>query len=214
MFAPGDLFGSYEVAGPLHRPRLASLNQPTIGGIYGLEEAHGIPAWSWNWSRVRSCAAHRVAGRNRVALDHDEFQPFVALDLDNKWESKGVLRPYQLAIPFRRSIRGEHQSGERAAGGAFEVSDGIVIPPGRDHWKQYRLEVATAQKRRLYAQVTWWFGGFYTGWAGVALRSRWLISSRMSVPHRLPAVHRVLAALVAVAMPVLSALAVIRAPNG
>ena len=48
----------------------------------------------------------------------------------------------------------------------FEVSDGIVIPPGRYHWKQYRLEVATAQKRRLYAQVTWWFGGFYSGWRG------------------------------------------------
>jgi hypothetical protein len=28
---------------------------------------------------------------------------------------------------------------------------------------RYRLEVGTAQKRRLYAQVTWWFGGFYDG---------------------------------------------------
>ena len=25
------------------------------------------------------------------------------------------------------------------------------------------MEVGTAQKRRLYAQVTWWFGGFYDG---------------------------------------------------
>lgn len=33
----------------------------------------------------------------------------------------------------------------------------------RYHWKQYRLEVGTAQKRRLYTQVTWWFGGFYDG---------------------------------------------------
>ena len=28
---------------------------------------------------------------------------------------------------------------------------------------RYRLEAGTAQKRRLYAQVTWWFGGFYDG---------------------------------------------------
>jgi hypothetical protein len=28
---------------------------------------------------------------------------------------------------------------------------------------RYRLEVGTAQKRRLYSQVTWWFGDFYDG---------------------------------------------------
>jgi hypothetical protein len=28
---------------------------------------------------------------------------------------------------------------------------------------QYRLEAGTAQKRRLYTQLTWWFGGFYDG---------------------------------------------------
>ena len=29
---------------------------------------------------------------------------------------------------------------------------------------RYRLEAGTAQKRRLFGQATWWFGGFYTGW--------------------------------------------------
>jgi hypothetical protein len=52
--------------------------------------------------------------------------------------------------------------GERLVA-PFEVSDGVVIPPGRYHWQQYRLEVGTAQKRRLYTQFTWWFGGFYDG---------------------------------------------------
>ena len=28
---------------------------------------------------------------------------------------------------------------------------------------RYRVEVGTAQKRRLYSQVTWWFGDFYDG---------------------------------------------------
>ena len=45
----------------------------------------------------------------------------------------------------------------------FEVADGVVIPAGAYHWRRYRVEVGTAQKRRLYAQVTWWFGGFYDG---------------------------------------------------
>ncbi|MGH9146956.1 MAG: hypothetical protein ACRD1Q_09620, partial [Vicinamibacterales bacterium] len=31
------------------------------------------------------------------------------------------------------------------------------------HWRRYRLEVETAQKRRLWTQVTWWFGDFYNG---------------------------------------------------
>ena len=43
------------------------------------------------------------------------------------------------------------------------MADGVVIAPGPYHWMRYRLEVGTAQKRRLYAQVTWWFGGFYDG---------------------------------------------------
>ena len=48
-------------------------------------------------------------------------------------------------------------------GRTFEVADGVVVPPGSYHWNRYRLEVGTAQKRRLYTQVTWWFGGFYGG---------------------------------------------------
>jgi hypothetical protein len=39
----------------------------------------------------------------------------------------------------------------------------VIIPAGPYEWRQYRLEADTAQKRRLYAQVTWWFGGFYNG---------------------------------------------------
>ena len=35
--------------------------------------------------------------------------------------------------------------------------------PGAYHWRRYRLEAGTAQKRRLYTQLTWWFGGFYDG---------------------------------------------------
>jgi len=39
----------------------------------------------------------------------------------------------------------------------------VPIPPGTYQWRQYRLEAGTAQKRRLYTQLTWWFGGFYNG---------------------------------------------------
>lgn len=45
----------------------------------------------------------------------------------------------------------------------FEVANGVFIPPGSYEWMRYRLEAGTAQKRRLYAQVTWWFSDFYNG---------------------------------------------------
>lgn len=45
----------------------------------------------------------------------------------------------------------------------FEIAEGVVIPVGTYDWRRYRLEVETAAKRRLAAQLTWWFGGFYDG---------------------------------------------------
>ena len=53
-------------------------------------------------------------------------------------------------------------TGERLVA-PYEVVRGVVIPPGSSHWRRYRLEAGTAQKRRVYTQVTWWFGGFYDG---------------------------------------------------
>jgi hypothetical protein len=45
----------------------------------------------------------------------------------------------------------------------FAVTDRVAIPSGSYHWRQYRLELQTAAKRKLSGQATWWFGGFYTG---------------------------------------------------
>jgi hypothetical protein len=93
-----------------------------------------------------------------------QFQPFVASDLSGHWES------YQLFFApinwrFRSGDRFEfnaNPTGERLAA-PFEVADNVVINPGAYHWRRYRLEVETAPKRRLWTQVTWWFGEFYDG---------------------------------------------------
>ncbi|MBX7183753.1 MAG: carbohydrate binding family 9 domain-containing protein [Vicinamibacteria bacterium] len=53
-------------------------------------------------------------------------------------------------------------AGERLSA-PFEIAPGVVIPVGTYDWKRYRLEAGTAAKRRLAAQVTWWFGSFYNG---------------------------------------------------
>ena len=83
---------------------------------------------------------------------------------DGRWESYRVFcAPDQLAVPERRSRRVQREPDRRATGRAVRVVDGVTIAPGAYHWRQYRLEAGTAQKRRFYTQLTWWFGGFYDG---------------------------------------------------
>ena len=98
--------------------------------------------------RPRQPDAHRL--RPAPAARH-EFEPFVALDLN---EPVGELRVFfaPLNWRFRSGDRVEfnlNPTGERLVA-PFEVSDGVVIAPGSYHWRQYRLEAGTAQKRRLY----------------------------------------------------------------
>ena len=92
-----------------------------------------------------------------------QFMPFLATDLSGRWESYRVfVAPVNWR--FRSGDRVEvnvNPTGERLV--APFIIDGVEIPPGSYHWTRYRLEAGTAQKRRLYAQVTWWFGGFYDG---------------------------------------------------
>jgi hypothetical protein len=92
------------------------------------------------------------------------FRPELATDLSGRWESYfGFSSP--LHWRFRSGERVEfnlNPTGERLTE-PFEVARGVVVPPGSYHWRQYKLEGGTAQKRRLYAQVTWLSGGFYTG---------------------------------------------------
>ena len=93
-----------------------------------------------------------------------EFGPFVAHDLAGRWESYRVFAA-PINWRFRSGDRAEFNvvpTGERLRE-PFEVAAGVVIPPGSYNWLRYRLEAGTAQKRRLYAQLTWWFGDFYNG---------------------------------------------------
>jgi uncharacterized protein DUF5916 len=93
-----------------------------------------------------------------------ELEPSLATDLSGRWESYRV---------FWAPINWRLRSGDRVEFNAvpvgerltdpFEVARGVVIPPGSYEWRRYRLEAGTAQKRRLYSQVTWWFGDFYNG---------------------------------------------------
>ena len=93
-----------------------------------------------------------------------EFDPSLVTDLAGRWES---YRVFMAPINWRlrsgdRVEFNVNPTGERLLE-PFDVATGGPIPPGAYQWRRYRLEAGTAQKRRVYAQVTWWFGGFYNG---------------------------------------------------
>jgi len=93
-----------------------------------------------------------------------ELNPSLATDLSGRWESYRVFMA-PVNWRFRSGDRVEfnaNPTGERLVA-PFEIADGVTIAPGSYHWRRYRLEAGTAQKRRFYTQVTWWFGGFYGG---------------------------------------------------
>ena len=104
----------------------------------------------------------RIASGPLQQLFH-EFEPSVATDLAGRWESYRVFFA-PVNWRFRSGDRFEfnvNPTGERLVA-PFAIAD-VLIPAGSYHWKRYRLEVGTAQKRRLHSQVTWWFGDFYDG---------------------------------------------------
>jgi hypothetical protein len=111
----------------------------------------------------------QVDNSNRLSrgpIQQMEFEigPEVVLDLNGRWESYDVFFA-PLNWRFRSGDRIElnaNPTGERLIE-PFEVADGVIIPEGTYHWRRYRAEVGTAQKRRFYTQLTAWFGGFYNG---------------------------------------------------
>jgi hypothetical protein len=45
----------------------------------------------------------------------------------------------------------------------FEISDGVVVPPGSYRWSRYSAEVETADKRPWEVEASWRWGRFYGG---------------------------------------------------
>jgi hypothetical protein len=106
----------------------------------------------------------RPIGPLRVRTMLHELQNRVVTDSRGKWESYRVF-----TAPFNWRLESGDRyefnvvpTGERLTD-AFEIADGVFIPPGSYHWNRYRLEGQFAAKRELSGQLTWWFGDFYGG---------------------------------------------------
>ncbi|HEV8385321.1 MAG TPA: hypothetical protein VGQ11_10665, partial [Candidatus Acidoferrales bacterium] len=45
----------------------------------------------------------------------------------------------------------------------FEISTGVILPPGDYRFTRWRGEFGTASKRRWKVDGTWWFGAYWSG---------------------------------------------------
>ncbi len=93
-----------------------------------------------------------------------EFEPEYITNLDNRVENWRVFM-----APFNtRTESGEHLEWNlipefEHLDAPFEISPGVIIPPGSYQWLRYRAEVNTATKRPWVVDGAWWYGGFYDG---------------------------------------------------
>ena len=76
-----------------------------------------------------------------------------ATAIDWHFKSGDAVHPFNTKIAYEQLFA------------PFEISPGVVLPPGEYRSTRWRLQFATAQKRRWNATVDWWFGPYWSGHA-------------------------------------------------
>ncbi len=141
-----DIAASYRYVGDGFDPSLGFVPRPAVKAY-----------------RASVVYAPRLEGTFIRQMFHEFFADYVT-SLKNDRES---YRVFMAPINWRLESGDRFEAnfvptGERLFA-PFEIAEGVVIPVGTYDWRRYRVEVETAAKRRLFGQLTWWFGGFYNG---------------------------------------------------
>jgi hypothetical protein len=93
-----------------------------------------------------------------------ELQPEVVTNLRNEVETWSVFTaPFNLRTESGDELQWNYVPQFERLNEPFEVSPGVVIPPGSYRWTRYRAEVETATKRPWVVEAAWGWGGFYAG---------------------------------------------------
>jgi len=125
----------------------------------------------------------RAIGPLHVRQLFHEFQPYVISDLDGRWQSYYV---FMAPINWRLESGDRFEfnvvpQGERLTE-PFEISAGVIIPPGAYSFLRYRLEGGLATKRKFSGTYTWRYGTFYDGRLDqIQIASSWKPSSLVIV---------------------------------
>jgi len=141
-----DIFASYRRIGDGFDPSLGFVPRKAIQEYKGFITWVPRPDWSW------------------LRLMRPELFMTLVTDLGNRRESYRIFTA-PVNWLFESGDRVEFNwvpEGERLTE-PFEISDGVVIPPGDYHWSRFRIEGQLAAKRMLSGIASWWWGDFYGG---------------------------------------------------
>ena len=90
--------------------------------------------------------------------------PGIFVDLDGRWQSYALRTiPLQLDLESGDTPRLSVTPTGEQLDEPFEISEGVVIPPGEYEWIRYQVGWEFAAKRKLNGGVNWSFGDFYEG---------------------------------------------------
>lgn len=122
-----------------------------------------VPRKGVHYNRLRVTFAPRPENGWLRQMFNELFITYIE-ELNGQWQSYGVFMApinwrFESGDRFEANIypQGEYLSS------AFEISDGVVLEPGDYNFVRYRVEGEFAAKRKLGGQISYWFGGFYTG---------------------------------------------------
>jgi hypothetical protein len=122
-----------------------------------------VPRRGTNWYQTGCMYAPRPKGTFIRQMFHRLYPALVA-DLDGRWESYEIeITPVDWLLESGDNPEFTiTPTGERLVA-PFQIAENVVVGPGSYHWRRFRLELESASKRKLAAEATWTFGGFYTG---------------------------------------------------
>jgi hypothetical protein len=122
-----------------------------------------VPRRGVNWYQAGCMYAPRPKNTFIRQMFH-RLYPTLVTDLDGRWESYEVqITPVSWQLESGDGVEFHVvPTGERLLA-PFEITDNVVVDPGSYGWRRFRLEVEAASKRKLAAEGTYTFGGFYTG---------------------------------------------------
>jgi hypothetical protein len=122
-----------------------------------------VPRRGINWYQTGCMYAPRPKGTFIRQMFH-RLYPALVTDLDGRWESYEIeITPVDWLLESGDNPEFTiTPTGERLIV-PFQIAENVVVGSGSYHWRRFRLELESASKRKLAAEATWTFGGFYTG---------------------------------------------------
>lgn len=93
-----------------------------------------------------------------------EFLPVVFTDLEGRLLDYRIFTaPMHFVTESQERIEFNVIPEFQRLDEVFEIHPGVIIPPGDYKWTRYRAEISTANRRPWVAELSDWWGSFFSG---------------------------------------------------